>query len=157
VAGRPRHAGPARGLAGDLGGLGTSGKKERKGERGADRWCRLVREKEGERARAGWRRGAGLSAEEEVGRAEQAACGRGKENGPRGKGSRPEREKRNRPGWAAWAVFLFPGFLILFYFFSWFSTSNLFEFKSKFEFNSYALKQIKLMHQHECTNMLKLK
>jgi hypothetical protein len=74
-----------------------------------------------------------------------------------GKGSRPEGEKRSRPGWAAWAVFLSPGFLILFYFFSWFSTSNLFEFKSKFEFNSYALNQIKLMHQHECTNMLNLK
>jgi hypothetical protein len=27
----------------------------------------------------------------------------------------------------------------------------------KFEFNPYAVNQIKLMHQHECTNMLKLK
>jgi hypothetical protein len=26
-----------------------------------------------------------------------------------------------------------------------------------FEFNPYALNQIKLMHQHECTNMLNLK
>jgi hypothetical protein len=51
----------------------------------------------------------------------------------------------------------FLDFLILFYFFSWFSTSNLVEFKLWFEFNSYALNQIKLMHQHECTNMLNLK
>ena len=44
-------------------------------------------------------------------------------------------------------------FLSLFYFKH---HLNLFEFKLKFEFNSYAFKQNKAMHQHECTNILTL-
>ena len=35
--------------------------------------------------------------------------------------------------------------------------SNLFVFKSNLNPNSYALKRLKLMHQHECTNKLALK
>jgi hypothetical protein len=38
------------------------GRRKGKEKGGADRWGRPVREKEGERAQAGWRRGAGLSA-----------------------------------------------------------------------------------------------
>ena len=34
--------------------------------------------------------------------------------------------------------------------------SNLFEFKSNLNSNSYALKQLKLMHQHECNNEFNL-
>jgi hypothetical protein len=44
------------------------------------------------------------------------------------------------------------GLLSYFLSFSFFQTnSNLFEFKSNLNSNSYALTQIKLMHQHECT------
>jgi hypothetical protein len=35
--------------------------------------------------------------------------------------------------------------------------SILFEFGSNLNSNPYALNQIKLMHQHECTNMLNLR
>jgi hypothetical protein len=65
---------------------------------------------------------------------EQAAYGIEKENGPRGggggKGAVPrERKGAGRaglPGLFSYSL----GFLTLFYFFSWFSTSNLFGFKS---------------------------
>ena len=68
-------------------------------------------------------------------------------------------------GWAdfwVWAVFGFSIFLVFFLLFLSFPISipfqtQLFEFKLKFEFKPYALNQIKLMHQHECTNMLNLK
>ena len=73
-------------------------------------------------------------------------------------------------GWAAGPAGLIPGlgflgfflFLVFFLLFLSFPISipfqtQLFEFKLKFEFKPYALNQIKLMHQHECTNMLNLK
>jgi hypothetical protein len=74
---------------------------------------------------------------------------RERENGPaRGK-ERPKGEERSRLGWSAARVaFLFPS-LFLFQ-----TNSNLFEFKSNLNSNSYALTPIKLMHRHECTNML---
>ena len=56
------------------------------------------------------------------------------------------------PGWVGFGFF-FSYFFPLFYFKH---HSNLFEFKLKFEFNSYAFKQNKTMHQHECTNILTL-
>jgi len=53
--------------------------------------------------------------------------------------------------WAGLAIGLFPSSFLL-------QTSlKLFEFKLKFESNPTTLKQVKLMHQHECTNKLALK
>ena len=57
------------------------------------------------------------------------------------------------PGWVGFGFF-FSYFFPLFYFKH---HSHLFEFKSNLNSNSYALKQVKLMHQHECTNKLALK
>jgi len=70
-------------------------------------------------------------------------------------------------GEASWAtegvgwVWVFILGWVLFYFFllsiSYFKHhSNLFEFKSNLNSNSYALKQLKLMHQHECNNEFNL-
>jgi hypothetical protein len=103
-------------------------------ERGADRRTPRAREREAGRGLRKARGGAGLR---ELGRREG--------------------KKRSRPAWAAWAVFLFPGFSNPFLF-----LFLVFNFKPiwiqiKFEFNSYALNEIKLMHQHECTNMSNLK
>jgi hypothetical protein len=51
-----------------------------------------------------------------------------------------------------WVRFGLSIFLSLFYFKH---HLNLFEFKLKFEFNSYAFKQNKAMHQLECNNKFK--
>jgi hypothetical protein len=70
--------------------------------------------------------------------------------------------RKGNAGWAAsgcrvglagfWVRFGLSIFLSLFYFKH---HLNLFEFKLKFEFNSYAFKQNKAMHQHECNNKFK--
>jgi hypothetical protein len=61
---------------------------------------------------------------------------------------RTEMTPKRRNDWEKrrndWPTFLFPPFS--------FSNNSIL-----FEFNSYALNQIKFMHQHECTNMLNLK
>jgi len=79
-----------------------------------------------------------------------------------GKGGGPRGKKRRRPWagenwvdrvgcWVGWAGFGFSIFLVFFVF----SISFLFQtYSNKFEFKPYAVNQIKLMHQHECTNML---
>ena len=55
-----------------------------------------------------------------------------------------------------WAGFCFSYFSFPFSFL--FQTAlKLFEFKHKFEFEPDALNQKQLMHQHECTNMFKLR
>ena len=78
----------------------------------------------------------------------------------RGKGGPPGKERKRGlgrfglPGWFGWVLVQFglSIFLSLFYFKH---HLNLFEFKLKFEFNSYAFKQNKVMHQHECHNKFK--
>jgi hypothetical protein len=50
------------------------------------------------------------------------------------------------------------GFLLFSFPFLFQTHSNyLFEFKSNLNSNSYALKQLRNMHQHECTHILALK
>jgi hypothetical protein len=109
------------------------GRKERRRE-GVDRWGRAAseREREGERERAELAaEGGGVS---ELGQAWE-----GEKWAARGK------------RWAAgWTAFL-PPFLFLFQ-----SNSIYLNSKSNLDSNSYALTQIKLMQQHECTNMLNL-
>jgi hypothetical protein len=69
-------------------------RKKGKEEIGADRWGRPVREKEGERARAGWRRAE----------RSRLRAGEGRGMGRRGKGSQPKGKKRSRPGWLGWSA-----------------------------------------------------
>ena len=102
------------------------------------------------------------------GRSGSGLAGRGVRNGPRGKEAErtgPSAElgcgERGKEGvgrlWLGfWAGLVSPFLVFLPLFFSK-QHSNLFEFKSNLNSNSYALKQIKLMHQHECTNKLALK
>jgi len=108
------------------------------------------------RARAGrWERGG-----------EPAGPRRWSRPGRRGKrAARGRRERETGPsggkekvGPVCW-VGLGLGFPISYFFplFYFKHHSNLFEFKSNLNSNSYALKQLKLMHQHECTNKLALK
>jgi hypothetical protein len=146
--------GGLKGEAGDLGGrargrpariaagrcaAGDTGKKKGRRRRGADRWGQVVRGRE--RESAGWeRRWACASWAERGGRKREA--GRGK--------------RKERPGccWASWAGL---GFFLFFWFpfpFLFQTNSNLFELKSTLNSNSYALNQIKFMHQHECAIML---
>ena len=90
--------------------------------------------------------------------------GLGRRAGPRAQGVTREgagtREEGGlgRPGaWVGLGCHL--GFPISYFFplFYFKHHSNLFEFKSNLNSNSYALKHVKLMHQHECTNKLALK
>ena len=96
-----------------------------------------------------------------AGRVERAERGK-KGAGPRCAALGPVREREGEgKGWAACGLGWADWFLVSFSFsfsisFSFSQTnSNLFEFNLNFEFKSYAFKQNKTMHQHECNNKFK--
>jgi hypothetical protein len=124
-------------------------RKKRKVGDGADRWAPRVR---------GRGRGAVCWA---VGSAEEAGQqGKGEaavRAGPSGGGLGRCEGKEGGRGLGFWASWAGLGFFLFFWFpfpFLFQTNSNLFEFKSTLNSNSYALNQIKIMHQHECATML---
>ena len=129
-----------------------------RGGDGADQRARLVsdrrRGRELGRARGTRSTLAGLAWERAEGEGVGLLTGRAGEGGKLGWcGLLGQEGRSGPPGWVGFG-FLFSYFFPLFYFKH---HSHLFEFKSNLNSNSYALKQLKLMHQHECTNKLALK
>ena len=143
--------------------------REEEGKEGdeADRWGRAVSEtrKRGGDACA-WEGASDVWAGAVSGgasaRAAAAACcaecgGRAGPATGKGKVGREWEKEGSGLGWFSRLGWI-PGF----WFFSFSSfffklQPNLFEFKLNFEFKTYAFKQNKTMHQHECTNILNLK
>ena len=78
--------------------------------------------------------------------------------GPAWKRSGPAKEMMRRPGWAASWVLGWFGSSVFSFSFLFLNKSNLIEFKPNLNSNPmHSTKQIKLMHQHECTNKFKPK
>ena len=121
-------------------------------------WLAGPREGEGGRCREESKLGRGMRAQGRAGREGKLGprWAVREEGGPSG-----ERSRGTRPagfgvlGWISVSGFWFLGFvfLFLFYFLFFFKLTHTNYLNS----NSYALTQIKIMHQHECTIMLNLK